>query len=177
MSPRTPRRLGSLPAALIGLLVAALLSGCGAAGRPGTALVVDSQVYTPAQIVETTAQINEAISVSGQTVSEAQVVNLLMVHPFVLAEATSRGLWGPDNPYNSFMTRIPNPTPTTVAAIQTSVAYPALDEEGRAAVLDKVKAASIAVDPRYGTLDRSTGFLGAGNPDWIVRTPKAAADK
>ena len=62
MSPRTPRRLGTLPAALIGLLVATLIAGCGAAGRPGTALVVDGQSYTPSQIVETTAQINEALN-------------------------------------------------------------------------------------------------------------------
>jgi hypothetical protein len=176
MSPRTPRRLGSLLAALIGLLAATLVSGCGAAGRPGTALVVDGHVYTPAQVVEATAQINGAIKANGQTATEAQVVNLLMLHPFVLAEATSRGLWEPDNPYNSFMNTIPNPTPTTVAAIQASVAYASLDEEAKAAVVEGVRAASIAVDPRYGEVNPANGFLGMPTPDWIVRTA-AALDK
>ena len=173
MSPRTPRRLGTLPAALIGLLVATLIAGCGAAGRPGTALVVDGQSYTPSQIVETTAQINEALKAGGEAATEAQIVNLLMISPFVVAEATCRGLWQPDNQYNSFMTAIHNPTPVTVAVVQASAAYASLDEEGKAALLKDIKAASIAVDPRYGSVDYSTGFLGMPTPDWIVRTTTA----
>jgi hypothetical protein len=180
MSPRTPRRLGTLLAALIGLLVATLLSGCGAAGRPGSALVVDGHVYTPAEIVEATAQINEGIlsgasasSAPAEPASEAQIVNLLMISPFVLAEAKGRGLWGPDNPYNSFMAKIHNPTPATVAAVQANSAYFSLDDDGKAALLEDVKAASIAVDPRYGAVNYTTGFLAMPTPDWIVRTPTA----
>ena len=56
--------------------------------RQGTALVVDGQSYTPSQIVETTAQINEALKAGGEAATEAQIVNLLMISPFVLAEAT-----------------------------------------------------------------------------------------
>ena len=102
MSPRTPRRLGSLPAALVGLLVAALLTGCGAGGRPGTAVVVGDRLYTPAQVIEATAQINTALAGSGDAATESQVVNLLVLNPFVVPHAMSNGLWVPDNQYNSF---------------------------------------------------------------------------
>ena len=54
-----------------------------------------------------------------------------------------------------------------------SAAYASLDEEGKAALLKDIKAASIAVDPRYGSVDYSTGFLGMPTPDWIVRTTTA----
>jgi hypothetical protein len=177
MSPRTPRRLGSLLAALIGLLVAALLTGCGAGGRPGTAVVVGDQRYTPAQVVEATAQINSALAGSGDAATEAQIVNLLVLGPFVLAQAQGRGLWTPGNQYNSFVAKIHNPTPTTVAALRANSAFLALDDEAKEAVLADMKAATIQIDPRYGTLDLATGFLATPNPDWIARTSTAAADK
>ncbi|MBK7611639.1 MAG: hypothetical protein IPJ15_10440 [Actinomycetales bacterium] len=174
MSPRTPRRLGSLPAALVGLLVAALLTGCGAGGRPGTAVVVGDRLYTPAQVIEATAQINTALAGSGDAATESQVVNLLVLNPFVVPHAMSNGLWVPDNQYNSFVGKIHNPTPTTVEALQANSAFFALDEATRKAVLADLKAASIQIDPRYGSIDLTTGFLAMPNPDWIVRTVSAA---
>jgi hypothetical protein len=41
-------------------------------------------------------------------------------------------------------------------------------------VLADLKAASIQIDPRYGSIDLTTGFLAMSNPDWIVRTVSAA---
>ncbi len=177
MSQRTSRGLGSLSAALVGLLVAALLAGCGTVGRPGTAVVVDNQVYTPAQIVETTAQINTALGDSAEKATEAQIVNLLVLSPFVVSEATRSGLWTPDAQYNSFLGKIHNPTPTTVTALQGNSAFFALDQAGKANVLAAMKKATITVDPRYGAIDYSTGFLGMPTPGWIARTAPVAPAK
>ncbi len=180
MSPRTPRRLGSPLAALVGVLVAALLAGCGAAGRPGTALVVGDTRYTSAEVIESTAQINAALAaMSGgaatELATEAQIVSLLVLAPFAVPEAMDGGLWEPDNRYNSFLAHVHNPTPVTVEALKGNFAAASLDEVAKKAVLDRVKATSIQIDPRYGVIDPATGFLAMPTPDWIVRTPTAAA--
>lgn len=181
MSPRTPRRLGMLPAALVGLLVAALLAGCGAAGRPGAALVVGNRAYTPADVIETTAQINGTLppgTPPADRATEGLIVNLLVLAQFAVPEAKQRELWAPDNQYNAFLATIHNPTPTTVEALQGSLAFRSLDAQGKAAVLEAMKAARFDIDPRYGTVDYATGIMSVPTPDWIARsTNPAAADK
>ncbi|MBK8470224.1 MAG: hypothetical protein WAR57_12325 [Candidatus Phosphoribacter sp.] len=173
MSSRSPRRLSTL--AVAGATAAVLglgLAGCGAAGRPGNALVIDGRAVTSAEVAVATEQINSALS--GDRATEGQVVNLLALAPFVLAKAAETGAWAPDNQFNSFLAKITNPTPATVEALRANSAYVVLTAEDRAALLTDMAKASIQVDPRYGVLDYGTGFLGQPTPEWIV-TPATAA--
>lgn len=165
-------------AAVAGISVVTLLSGCGFTTRQQAAAIVNGHVINETEVQETTDQLHAA----KLDFSEDIVVTALIAAPLLKEQVDKSGSWKPDQTYASVVASIPGATETTkefiaaVALIEANKMTPA-DVEGYKAAL---KSADISVNPKYGTLQlRNEGpvyfALGSGKPNWIAPSDQPAA--
>jgi hypothetical protein len=164
-------------AAVAGISVVAMLSGCGFATRQQAAAIVNGQVINEDDVHTTTQQLNAA----KLQFSEDIVVTALIAAPLLEKQVQKSGSWKPDDTYASVVANIPGATETT----KDFVAALALLDSGKMTPADvagyrkALKDADITVNPKYGRLVESADppvyfTLGADQPNWIANLKQAA---
>jgi hypothetical protein len=163
-------------AAVAGVSVVALLSGCGFATRQQAAAIVNGEVINEDEVHTTTEQLNKA----KLQFSEDIVVTALIAAPLLDEQVQKSGSWKHDDTYAAVVASIPGATETT----KEFVAALALLDSGKMTPADvagyrqALKDADITVNPKYGTLvqgDAPVYFsLGADQPNWIANLKQAA---
>lgn len=175
----TRRRLVGGAVALLALVLA--LAGCTTFEKTRTAAFVNGQAISDATVAQTTQQFNDNLVKEGQQrVQESQVLQTLILAPFVLNQVKASGSWTPDARYNAAVAQVPDATQATKDFIATSIVAsqggPLTDQDVNA-ILDSMKKANVVLDPRYGTWDPSTGAINTADDNWIkpTSTPSAPA--
>jgi hypothetical protein len=168
-------RIGVL-AAVLALTLA--VTGCTTFQKASTAAFVNGAAISDSTVTQVVSQFNDNLATSDQQkVTEAQVLGVLILAPFVLGQVKSSGSWTPDARYNTALQKIPDATQATKDFLATSVVLQQggpLTENDVTAILNQLKKADVVLDPRFGTWDPSTGgFLTADN-NWIKSTPTPA---
>ena len=168
----TARRLVSLVAALAAAAI--LTSGCGAVERPTTAAVVDGRVITTGELTRTAEQL-DAAKVLAQPATETDVLNWLILAGFIERQTAASGSWSPDDKYYAVAAQVAAPTDATLEYLKARVAVSSLTSADRDAILAKLGAAQITVNPQFGRFDPADGGLKTVNAPWIKPAPAPTA--
>jgi hypothetical protein len=196
-TPSTPARAAALPVrptvwrrrrsvgAAIGavVLAVALLSGC--TGKPGAAAMVDGRTISVADVQQGTSDLAPYF----KSVDQKSVLMLLMGAPTVQAVAEQAGLGVSDQQALDLLvasaksngsTATPKVGRAAIEVIRFSLAQKALEAAPNAADLvkkvnDQLTALHVAVNPRYGKVDLSTGSFTDIVYPWLVPSASAAA--
>lgn len=164
--PMIRRGLVLPSAALVAAFLA--LGGCSVIEKAHSAAIVDGRPITDAEVAQATKEYNTHVAKSPQQrIPEARALTYLMLSSFVLDQVQKSGSWKPDDRYNGIIASIPNASPSTVALIKTAQAASALTQQDITAIVDRLKAARIELDPRYGTFDPTSGGSVPTVENWI----------
>ena len=172
-----PTRAARLAAPAAALVVASLaLGGCSELQKQSSAAIVDGRVISDADVAQATQEYNDHIAASAQErAPENRVLSLLILAPFVLEQVQSSGSWKPDDAYNTIMAKVPNASPGTVQVVKTMQAGRSFTPADVSAIVARLKAAKIELDPRYGTFDPTTGGTNPTVNNWIKPAPAPTA--
>lgn len=166
-------------AAVAGISVVTLLSGCGFATRQQAAAIVNGEVIHSADVQKTTEQLRSLQQFNQAT--EPVIVEALITARLLEPEIEKSGSWKPDEMYASTVAQIPGATEMTkdiieyVALVQSQKVTP----QDLQALEAAVKKAQVTVNPKYGSFQRSAEApffsLEPGRPSWIESTTPTVA--
>ena len=144
------------------------LSGC---GGTNVAASVDGRVITEDSARIVTEQIRKNF---GENVGDFQTpsaVSYLIMAPFMIDAAAEAGIPVSEQEARAALTEISDPAPETVEVVRANAAIGALQQthpEALQKASEKMAAAKISVNPRYGAFDIATGQMSAKTPNWIA---------
>jgi hypothetical protein len=154
-----------------------LLSGCSMTERAGAAAIVNGQVIRTQDVGLVTHQLQKIQALATET--DDTTVMWLVVGPFILDRASSSG-WTPDQDLAKYQALIGRPAEGTTEFIKAQLAASTLQtQDDWDAVVTKLAAADVVLDPRYGTLPTNAadlfaalrqGALGHAAQPWIKAT-------
>lgn len=187
---RLARRVASPPTRPFGLrfalpsTIAAVLvvGGCGA-DNPRTAVSVDGDTFSTSDVQHVIKDWNSSrIAASNGPITGAIIVQEFVLGHFALQQAknSSKGI-SLDSARNVLtqQVKMKNPSAATVRFVQALLAVNTVYKNGspsQAQVSSALKGASITVNPRYGTFDKTTGKVSNAAPAWIKSaSPSASA--
>jgi hypothetical protein len=175
------------PGVLLSAAVAAgalfALSGC---GQAGVAARVDGHDITVEQVQKATASLQAADPTSFGKVTQAQVLDVLLIAPFAERAAQAAGTAVSDDEVRQAVLSQAQQAGTknvdvnkldsgALEALRGNVAFSQLDATAQAGLLKSLQSAHITVSPRYGTFDKKSGSIAAPAPNWIQATPTPKA--
>jgi hypothetical protein len=153
--------------ALAALSGALLLAGCGegdvAATVNGTA-ISEKAAQVAAEQITTNFQLEEPFTT-------AKAVGALINAPFILEVADATGHGQSEAAARALLTKVPNPSAEAILLVRANVAQNEIGEVDPDAfnqVVEGLQAATITVNPRYGTYDFEAFGVGASTPNWIA---------
>lgn len=174
---RRGRRLAGLALAVAAALTA---SGCGTM-QAGAAAVVGGRRISVAELQQATTDIESAINAQAatngakQTVSQAKVLWLLVLEPYVVKAAGDAGVGVSDDEARAQFVeaKVAKPSQAAVDVIRASTALQQL-EAGRKTqelevVAEQLHKTKIEVNPRYGKFDLEQGAVVPTSPDWLAQ--------
>lgn len=167
------RRALTGAAAATVLAVGLGLSGCGV-GKAGAAAIVDGERISDTDVQTAAAETNKGVEQPLQTPFTAEsTLPWLILAPFVLDEAEREGKAVSEDQARKALPKLDDPSPATVEFVRAYIAaQSSLSDEGVQNVLKAVDAASISVNPRYGTFNpKQPAQLTQKLPPWIA-TPE-----
>jgi len=141
------------------------LSGCGAQ-QPGAAAIVNDTVISDQDVQTVSSEVNK-LALGGQKLKTSDALLSLILAPYVLAEAKRIGKTVSDTEARKVIAKVSNPSPSTIAFVQTQLAVQQLDQASRDSILSKLGKAKITVNPRYGAFDAKQVVLTPISPNWI----------
>ncbi|MBE3076454.1 MAG: hypothetical protein IMZ75_16225 [Actinobacteria bacterium] len=141
------------------------LSGCGAQ-QPGAAAIVNDTVISDQDVQTVSSEVNK-LALGGQKLKPSDALLSLILAPYVLAEAKRIGKTISDAEARKVIAKVSNPSPSTIAFVQTQLAVQQLDQASRDSILSKLGKAKITVNPRYGAFDAKQVVLTPISPNWI----------
>ncbi|MDN5795509.1 MAG: hypothetical protein L0H79_07120 [Intrasporangium sp.] len=161
--------------AVAGMAVVSLLGACTAVTHQQAAAVVNGQVIRLSEVEQTADQLRSA----NLDFSEQVVVTALIAAPLLAETVQASGSWKPDATYASVINAMPDATATTKAFVSTVALLQSaqMTSEDVAHYRSDLKQATIAVNPRFGTLvptEQGPVYftLGAATPNWIASAPQ-----
>ncbi|HYO84836.1 MAG TPA: hypothetical protein VES01_00010 [Dermatophilaceae bacterium] len=155
------------------LVVAVLLTGCGASS-PGTAAVVDGQRIEQSDLDAATLDL-APLGAGGQTIGKKDVLLALILRPFVFDAAQRRGTMVSQSEARAALAaQVPDPSQGALDFAQASLVVRKLPQQDLIQVQQRLAKASITVNPRYGTFDPTQGMV-AAQQNWLVPTATPAA--
>lgn len=196
MTERTPvsttARTISLRRMPVVLLSAALATGtvlgvsaCGQAGLAGKA---GDRSVTITQVQHATASLKRADPTTFGTVTDAQVVSLLLLAPYAEKAASAAGKGVSDDQVreellsNAQQSGAKNVDPGKLDSgaldlLRGYFSLGALETVQQQQVVTAFEASHVKIAPRYGTFDAKTGNVLPPNPNWMkpTATPTATA--
>ncbi|GIG38650.1 hypothetical protein [Cellulomonas phragmiteti] len=182
---RTRGRVRVVAAAVV---VGGVLAGC--AGQPGAAAVVDGRTITTAELATAYEQLTPIFNGAGPQ----DVLGVLITEPFAAQVAADEGVGVNDEQAMALLRQVAVQAvgeergaalefgPGAIAVARYSLAASALqdlpDAQGAAeAYQERVAAADIEVNPRYGEFTDDLVVAPPAAPSWVVpEGGRAAAD-
>lgn len=175
-------RRGALPMAAA--LVAAALSGCGSAS-PGAAAVVGDRQIDVGSLQQAHRDL-QVLPVQGE-VTQSQVLSLLVISDVVLEEASSRGVAvSASDARNQVRALLETDDdqpigPEAARALQTLLAVQRIGGElpqdqaveAQEAVVERLQAMDVEVNPRYGRFDPDRATIVATQHPWLAAAAPA----
>lgn len=157
-------------------LAAGALAGCSSTPTADTAAIVDGSVIKESDVQQAATHLTTAVT-PEQPVSPGQVLDLAIKAKAINEVAADRGRAVAPSvvraPFVEKGINDPNQVALDVlASIQSLNQFrdPAtgqLDQVSGQAILQKLTAAKVTVNPRYGTWDPRQTSLAAETPDWL----------
>jgi hypothetical protein len=183
---RSPRLLGTVAAPVVAVVLALLLSSCGTP-QVGAAAVVGDHRITVAQVQDAYQDIVPLVG-QDQQITQAQILNLLILDPFLnqAAAAAGRGVSAQDARLDIEHAGKVDVTKVSNAGLdvwRANLANSALQSGRSNADIEatyqdigrQLKKAGVHVNPRYGSGLNYTNFsILPDKPNWLV-TPAASA--
>lgn len=190
------RRSGAAVAVAASLALTPLLGACGT--QAGAAAVVGNRRITVDELQTATSEVRGIVQDPTQ-VTQQLVLGWLVANPYVVQVAREQGRGVSRQDAERFFTQANfknaagtgTPSESAVSAVQTAYALqlltgqdstPEIAKKSVDEVLADLKAATVDVNPRYGTFDyrwdeqSQTFTLSPRSPNWIKTTvPPAAA--
>lgn len=154
-------------AALLALGAASVLSGC--SQDPNAAAIVNGQVITEQQAQTASAELETIPGLEGK-VTPALALQSLIVGEFTVPAAARAGLGISDDQARQAL-KLADPSAPTIAFAKAQLAKQALDAKSDQDYVSAARAATITVNPRYGSFDLKTGAMTNPVPDWIKPVP------
>lgn len=172
MAPRTRTvsgRPGILLAALLVLSVS--LAGCSTLEKAQSAAIVNGTSISDAVPAQVSAEWNAKVVplLSLPQMGTAEVLQWLVLAPFVLNQAKASGSWVPDALYNAVLAKVPDASQGTKDLLATTLALRGgtLSQQDIQTIIEELKKADIQLDPRYGTFDPNNGLVVAPDNNWL----------
>ena len=141
------------------------LSGCGAQ-QAGAAAIVNDTVISDQDVQTVSGQLN-SISPDGQKMTASDALLILIVAPYVFAEAERLHKTASADDARKAVPGLADPSPATIEFLRMNDALSQLDQASRDSVLKKLGKAKITVNPRYGTFVANPPALNPSLPNWI----------
>jgi hypothetical protein len=186
----TPARTISLRRTPVVLLSAGLavstvlgLSGCGQSGVAGKA---GDRSVTVSQVQHATASLKAADPTTFGSVTDAQVVSLLLLAPYAEKAASAAGKGVSDDTVREELlsnaqqsgAKGVDPSKLDPGALELLRGYfslGSLETLQQQQVVTAFEAAHVKIAPRYGTFDPKTGNVTPASPNWMKPTPTPSA--
>jgi len=181
----TPRRVGALLAGTAAVL-AVTLSGCGTISQAGAAAVIGDRRISVSDVQD---GYNDIVPLVGQDagVTQAQILNLLILEPYLTDAAADLGLGVSDQDARLSISSSGSVDGDDLSAAgvevwRANLANTALQTDRStkeiaatyASIEKELKAADVEINPRYGDgIDYSTFTLTQSTPNWISSTDTA----
>ena len=181
---RRPRVLRSAGLSLGVVLGAVLvLSGC---AKTGVAATVNERTIRVEMVQSATGSLREADKQAFGSVTDSQVLSVLLYGPMAEAAASAAGKGVSDFTVRSAILasaqqngdKTVRPLRLNADALQVLrglVAFNQLDDAAKHDILTELQKADVSVAPRYGTFNRANGSINAPNPNWLQPTASPSA--
>ena len=128
-------------------------------------------------LVREDREVHFLISKAAQLVmaTETDVLNWLILAGFIERQTAASGSWSPDDKYYAVAAQVAAPTDATLEYLKARVAVSSLTSADRDAILAKLGAAQITVNPQFGRFDPADGGLKTVDAPWIKPAPAPTA--
>ncbi len=167
-----------LTAVAVALAVVVGLGGCSAA-ETGAAAVVDGRRISVSDVQSATVDLR---TYTGQSLTEQQVLYYLVLAPFLTDAAAQNGVGvSAADARGELVQKIPAPSDASIEVLRAAEAASRLsqipEDRGvpiRDELVDRVRAATIDLSPRYGEFDAEQLTIAPPTEDWIKATDATA---
>jgi hypothetical protein len=186
VSSSTPARRRTPVVVLSAGVAVATVFGVSSCGQAGVAGKAGGRSVSVTDVQKATKSLKAADPTSFATVTDAQVVSLLLIAPYAERAASAAGQGVSDDTVREELlenaqqngAKNVDPGKLDAGALELLRGYFSLSSLATAqqqAVVDQFRAAHVKIAPRYGTFDAATGSISAPAPNWIKPTPKPSA--
>lgn len=145
-----------------------LLAGCDQGSQSRAAAIVDGQPILESDVQTAAREFNGGSSQVTQPVQPANVVGLLTFGRYVLPAMQQSGKGISDDAAKKILDKVDNPSRPTIDFVRTALALNSMDPATEQRVVQQLKQADIELNPRYGSLDRTTLQIGDEKRNWLV---------